>query len=72
MFMNLGSLLLKNAMSQNYQGEFNGVTKFYGSDINKDLLEAQFWINHKLQMKKVTLNISDEFVKDQGHGIYIH
>ena len=40
MVMNLENLLLKSAMNQDYSEELKNVTEFYGSDLDKDLLDG--------------------------------
>ena len=58
MVMSLENLLLKSANGEEYSKEFEKVTQFYGSDLDKNMLEPQL-LTYKLLFKnfkeKVTL-----------------
>ena len=68
----LENLLLKSAKNENYQEELKIVTEFYGSDLNKDSLEAQlltFTAKFKeLKAEKVNLDVIVEFMKRPGYS----
>ena len=49
--MNLQNLLLKCAMEQDYLEEFEKVTDFYNSDLDKNMLQAHL-LKFKLQFKQ--------------------
>ena len=56
MVMNLENLLLKCAKGQDYSEEFENVTNFYGSDLDKDVLQAQL-LTFRLQFKEEDIDL---------------
>lgn len=58
MVMNLENLLLKCALGQDYLEEFESVTNFYGSDLNKDDLKTQL-LTFKIQFKEKKVELKD-------------
>ena len=71
MITNLENLLLKSASGKDSSEELEKVSAFYGSDINKGLLEAQlliFKLKFELKQEKVVLKDIMNFMRKPGHS----
>ena len=71
MITNLENLLLKSASGKDSSEELEKVSAFYGSDINKGLLEAQLLIfksKFELKQEKVVLKDIMNFMRKPGHS----
>ena len=69
--MDFENWLLKSANEKQYEKEFKSVTKFYGSDLNPDLLETQLLTYtakfKELKTENIVLQDVIEFMRQPGY-----